>query len=218
MTNIISRAIGISTKPKDEWAAVDGESATTQGLLTGYVLPMAAIPAVAGIIGSLLLSSIFGGLASMAGGMGGFGATAGVGLIGAVVGGVLGLAASLVITLVMGLLINALASSFGATQDSAQAMKVAAYAPSAIWLASIALIIPVLGGLLVFAASIWTIFIIHWGLGSLMKTPQDKGVGYSAVVIIIWCVVSIIIGLIVSAVVGVFAVGAALSGAAAYGM
>ena len=57
---LMERVKGILLKPRETWAAIDGEPADTR-LFTGYVMILAAIPAVCGFIGMSLI------------GMGGFG-------------------------------------------------------------------------------------------------------------------------------------------------
>ena len=42
--NLVDRVKNILLQPKEEWLAIDRESHTVQGLYTGYVLILAAIP------------------------------------------------------------------------------------------------------------------------------------------------------------------------------
>ena len=58
---LMERVKGILLKPRETWAAIDGEPADTARLFTGYLMILAAIPAVCGFIGMSLI------------GMGGFG-------------------------------------------------------------------------------------------------------------------------------------------------
>lgn len=196
MASLINRAMGLITKPKDEWAVIDGEAATTQGLYTGYVIPLALIPAVMGLLSSLVIASV---MAPMLGSLGSMaGLKLGLSPIIYVLTAIVSFVVGLVMVFVLAQIINALAPSFGAEKNPGQAIKVAAYAPTAIWVASLATIVPLLGGLVVLAAAIYTIFVFHWGLKALMKPPEDKAVGYTAVVIIVGCVVAFIVNLILS--------------------
>src|SRR5437870_12481426 len=52
---LVARVQNILLKPKEEWAVIDKEAATVQGLFTGYAMLLAAIPAVASVIGQFLL-------------------------------------------------------------------------------------------------------------------------------------------------------------------
>jgi hypothetical protein len=59
--NLIERAKNILMSPRAEWARIATESTGLGALLTGYVLPLAAIGALAGVIGSMLfLGMLFG--------------------------------------------------------------------------------------------------------------------------------------------------------------
>jgi hypothetical protein len=193
---LVGRVTGMILRPRDEWQVVDAEVTTTQGLFTGYVMILAAIPAVLTLVITLFLGSMLGALGGM------MGIAVGLSPIFAVIKAVLSYVVSLVMVYVLGLLINAFAPSFGAVPDKGQAMKVAAYAPTAVWVSCLALIIPFLGVLVVLAAAIYTIFVFHWGLRAVMKAPEDKGPGYTAVVIIVGCVVAFVINLVIMAPIG----------------
>jgi hypothetical protein len=155
---------------------------------------LAAIPAVIGLVASLFLSAIMAPMMSRLGPMAGL--AIGLSPMVLVIKAVIGYAVSLGMVYVLALIIDGMASSFGAEKNSGQAMKVAAYAPTAIWVASLATIVPLLGLLVLIAAAVYTIFVFHWGLKALMKAPDDKAAGYTAVVIIISCVVAIIVNYI----------------------
>ena len=55
--NIIDRVKNILITPKTEWQVINGETATPQSLLMGYVLPLAIIAS----LGSLLKGFLFAG-------------------------------------------------------------------------------------------------------------------------------------------------------------
>ncbi|MCK4835589.1 MAG: hypothetical protein KAT17_03090 [Candidatus Aminicenantes bacterium] len=59
---IIKRAIAILTKPNDEWKVIKGESATIQDLFLKYAILLAAIPAVAGFLGWIIIGRSFLGI------------------------------------------------------------------------------------------------------------------------------------------------------------
>ena len=54
-TGLIARVQNILMKPAAEWDVIDGEPATVGGLYTGYACILAAIPAIASVIGSFFL-------------------------------------------------------------------------------------------------------------------------------------------------------------------
>src|SRR5580692_10512027 len=132
-TGLVARVQNILMKPAAEWDVIDGEPATVGGLYTGYACILAAIPAIASVIGSFLL------LVSL----------------------ILSYVLSLVGIFVIALIIDALAPSFGAQKSQIQALKLVVYSYTASWVAGIALIIPVLGGLIALAGWIYTLYILY---------------------------------------------------------
>ncbi|MGX1802249.1 Yip1 family protein, partial [Brevundimonas naejangsanensis] len=51
--SLVSRVKFILTRPKFEWPVIDAESATIKGLFTNYAIILAAIPAVATVVGQI---------------------------------------------------------------------------------------------------------------------------------------------------------------------
>ena len=58
--SIVERVKGILLSPASEWDKIEVEPATTQGLFTGYAMILAAIPAIAQIIGGLFPTCFLG--------------------------------------------------------------------------------------------------------------------------------------------------------------
>lgn len=175
--NLVDRAKNIIVQPKQEWAVIDGEAHTVQGLYTQYVMILAAIPAVATFIGYSLV------------GFGSFRLSIAAGLANAILGYVLSLASVYAIALI----IDALAPQFGGEKNFIQSLKVAAFAPTAAWVAGIFNILPVLG-ILALIGALYSLYTLYVGLPILKKTPADKAVPYTVVVIIAAIVLWIVIG------------------------
>jgi hypothetical protein len=184
-------------KPAAEWDVVAAEPATVGGIYTGYAMILAAIPAIASLISSMLFLH--------------------QGPLGAVIGAVLQYVLALVGVFVSAFIIDALAPSFGGEKNQVQALKLVVYANTAVWVAGIANIIPVLGGLIVLAGFIYTLYTLYLGLPKLMKNPADKTVGYFVVSIVVEIVVYALVLFVVGLIVTMFAAGAVLTGAAATG-
>ncbi len=185
--NIIGRAQGLILQPTAEWTKIEQEPATVQGIYTGWLIPLALIPAIAMVVGM----SVFGvGIPGLA--------TFKLPLLDAVVRAVVQFAMILGMTYVMGLVIDALATNFGAQKNALNAFKVAAYSAVAGLLASAFQIIPALGilGLL----GLYGIYILHRGLPVMMKAPADKATGYTVTVVVVMIVLWIIAAVIVNAV------------------
>ena len=179
--NLVDRVKKLMLQPKSEWQVIDGETHTVQGLYTGYVMILAAIPAVCSFIGlSIIGSSVMG-------------VSFHVPIEHGVVLLVLQYVSALASVYVLALVIDALAPSFGSTKNFMQAMKIAAFVPTASWIGGVFSIIPLLGiiGLIFALYSLYQLFI---ALPMLMKTPADKAVIYFVVVLIVAIVVYVIIG------------------------
>ncbi len=164
--SLVERAKNIVLKPKDEWKVIDTETATTGGLYTGYIVPLAAIGPVAAWIGW----SVFGIM--------GFRMPLTAGLKTAIIQYV----ASLISVFILALIIDALAPTFGGQKNRTQALKVAAYSSTAAWVAGIFAIVPALSILGILA--LYSLYLLYLGLPALMKSPQEKAMGYTAVVVI----------------------------------
>ena len=190
---LVDRVKGILLNPRQEWAVIDAEAATPAGLYTGYILPLAAIGPVSTAIGY----SVFGISLPFVG-------TWRTPIGSAITSAVVTYALTLVGVFVMGLIIDNLAPTFGGTRSSIQALKVAAYSYTAAWVAGIFALIPGLRMLGILGA--YSLYLLYLGLPVLMKSPAEKALGYTAVVII----VAIVLGFVVAAVAGRFIGGPAM--------
>ena len=178
--NLVDRAKNILLKPKQEWAVISAEPHTVQGLYTGYVMILAAIPAVAAFIGfSLIGVSTF---------MGSYRWPITSGITHMILQYVLNLGW----VYVLALIIDALAPNFGGEKNFMQALKVSAFSPTAMWLAGIFSIIPAIAILGI--VGLYSLYLLYVGLPLLMKTPAEKAMPYTVVVIIIAIVLGLIVG------------------------
>ena len=176
--NLVARAKGILTNPRQEWAAIDAEPLNLRELLVGYVLPLAAIGPIATVIGWSTFG--FGGLFRMS------------------IGSLITMAIVSFILTIVGVFVcawvtNALAPTFGATPNMDQAIKVFAYSSTAAWIAGIFNIIPALA-ILGIIGGLYSLYLLFIGLPMLMKAPPDKGTTYTIVVIIVVIVVYFVVG------------------------
>lgn len=174
--DIVRRVQRLLSSPKAEWDSIDAESVDPKSLVTGYVAPLAAIPAVAMVIGAGIIGA---GPLKM-----GLGTAIAMGLTQFVM--------TIVAVFVFAFIINALASTFGAQQNFNQAIKVSAYAPTAAWVAGIFMIVPYLG-ILALVGSIYSLYLLFVGLPKLMKPAPEKGTAYTLVAIVVFIVVAVLI-------------------------
>lgn len=168
--SLVNRVKAILMDPKSEWQVIDSEPATVGSIYMGYIVPLAAIPAICGAIGL----ARFGG--------------SGFAIRFAVATYVL----SLISPYVLALVINALAPNFGGQKSQIQALKVAAYSSTASWVVGVFSIIPALSVLRILG--LYSLFLLYLGLPVLMKSPSDRALGYTVVTIVAAIVVYVVIG------------------------
>ena len=180
--NVVDRVKRILLSPQSEWEVIDGEVTTPSALYTGYIVPLAAIGPIANLIGS----TVFGMRVPFSGTV--VRTPIGSAIASAIVTYVL----TLVGVYVLALIIDGLAPTFGGTRNPIQALKVAAYSSTAAWVAGIFAIMPGLRvlGLL----GLYSIYLLYLGLPVLMKSPKDRAVGYTVLVIVVEAVLLIAIG------------------------
>jgi len=189
--DVFQRAKNIIMTPKTEWLVIAAEEPITAEIFKGYVLPLALIPAIAcviglGVIGMGMMSSFSWGIA--------------MGLIQFIL--------AFVGVYISAYVIAFLAPKFGSQQDMGRAVQLVAYSYTPAWVAGILSIVPALG-VLGFVGALYGLYLMYLGLPHIMKTPQDKAVGYLVVSIIAVIVTYWIITLILTSIIfGVFGLGA----------
>jgi hypothetical protein len=195
--DIVSRTQQIILKPKEEWTKIKEEKITLAELFTSYAMILLAIPAIAQFIGMSLVGRRipFAGWYRMG---------IGSGLLYAIFFYVF----SLVSVYVFGIIINALAPTFSSKSGATDAMKLAVYSMTPVWVAGVLYIIPFLGWLVILAG-LYAIYVLYLGFSCpMMETPKEKVLAYLivslVVVAILWVVVAVILG-------AIFAVGGVYS-------
>lgn len=180
---IVERAKAIVLSPKATWETIDTEPADAASLFTGYLMLLAAIPAVCGFVGMSLV------------GAGAFGVSFRVPIVSGLVSMVVSYVLSLVGVYVLGLIINALAPKFGGAASSIQALKLAVYASTAAMLGGVFSLLPALA-MLGLLTALYSVYLLYTGLPVLMKSAREKSAAYTALVVL----AAIVLGLVVGAI------------------
>jgi hypothetical protein len=188
--NLVERVKSLILRPAQEWRVIESEPHTVQDLFTRYVMILAAIPPVASFIGYSLV------------GIGVFGNTYRIPLAAGVTYMITSYLLMVGAVYLMALLIDALAPTFGGRKDFIQALKVAAFFPTASWCAGIFAIVPSLS-IIGFLLGLYSLYLLYTGLPILMKSPEDKTIPYIVVVTI----AVIVIGVVIAAVAGLMIPG-----------
>jgi hypothetical protein len=181
--NLVDRVKRILLSPRTEWQVIDAEPTTPAQLYTGYIMPLAAIGPVAQVIGY----SVFGITVPLVG-------TYRVPIGSAITSALVSYVLVLVATYVLALIIDALAPTFNGQRSQIQALKVAAYSSTASWVAGIFLLIP--GLRLLTILGLYSLYLLYLGLPVLMKTPPEKAVTYTVVVVLAAIVLFVLTGLV----------------------
>jgi hypothetical protein len=162
--NPVERVKGILLAPKTEWVRIAAEPASVQGIYTSWVMILAAIGPIMILLSSMMFSIL--GFA--------FGVRAAISMY----------VIALVTVAVVALICDLIAPSFGGTKDYVRSLKLVAYSFTAVWVAQIALIVPVLGGLVVLVAAIYAFYLFYLGAPLLGRCSAERAVPYTLVVVL----------------------------------
>lgn len=180
---LIPRVRALLRSPSRVWPVIAGEATDAQSIYTGYVMILAAIPAVAGFVGLSLI------------GAPGLRVPVGTGLGHMLVSWVL----SLVLVWVVALIVDAMAPVFGGTRNRLAALKLVAYGSTASFIGGIFNLVPVLA-VLGLVLALYSIYLIYTGLPVLMQCAPAKAGVYTAAVVVCGIIAMLALGAVAAAV------------------
>jgi hypothetical protein len=178
--SFVQRVQAILLTPRSEWPTIATEPATVQSLYTNWVMVLAAIGPVILVVMSLLTGGI------------GFGLRAAVAAY----------VNSLVAVALLAAVVDVLAPSFGGTKDFVRSLKLVAYSFTSVWVAQIALIVPVLGWVVILVAMLYGFYLFFLGAPLLGRCSVDKAIPFTIVVILCAIVLGVIVQRILFALMG----------------
>jgi len=184
--SIIDRAKNIIVAPAKEWDVISQETPDSGKIITGYVLPLAAVAAIAAFIGYSFVG-IDAGFFRMKGFSWGIYQAVSV-LIGA-----------LLSVFVSAFVIDALAPSFKSEKNMPRSMQLVAYSFTPAWVGGILSILPaiaMIGGLF----GLYGLYLLYIGLPKLKKTPEENHTTYFIVSLLVIIAVYFVVALIMSSV------------------
>lgn len=182
--NLFTRAAAIIARPRAEWPRIAEEEPNIAAIYLRYVMPLAAIPAIASALGASLVGIELPGMGviRMEPGQ-------------AVVSGAFQYAMQLATIYVMALVLAWLAPRFGGNGDRAAAFKVVAYAWTPAWLAGVFNLTPTLSSLTLLG--LYAVYLIHTGLPAVMNVPQRRALMVTALLVLIGITLSALIGALI---------------------
>jgi len=182
-------AIDLVKSPASVMTAYRDTDTPFNSLMIHYVAILAVIPLIGTLIGDLWYYGLFGYLGFI--GFGGYGY--------AFLSAILGYILNIVAVFVVGFVAWKLAPSFGTTTTQVRATRLAAYAFTPYFLLSILNIIPFIGFLSILGL-LYGLYILYLGLPIMLRTPQDKALIYTIILVIAVVIVYAVIGAIIAAV------------------
>lgn len=186
--NLIERVKNMIVSPKTEWTAVEGESDTLSGVITKYVIPLAAVGAICTFIGYAFIGIDYGFFRMR-------------GMEWGIKMAVISLVSSIVGVIITAFVVDALAPSFGSEKNINKSAQLVAYGFTPAFVGALLTIFPaiaMIGSLF----GLYGIYLMYLGLGPLKKTPEDKKVIYLVITIVVLIAVYFVIGLILGSVLG----------------
>jgi hypothetical protein len=171
------RVVGILASPVYEWRVIAGENDNIASVYTGYILWMAAIPAVCLFLGLAAIGAPFSGQL----GLGIAVSSALYSYVGALVGPMLA-----------ALVIEKLAPKFKSSGSTVNALKLVAYASTPVWVAGVFYLFLYLAPLALVAV-LYAAYLFYLGLPLMMKTHPENVVPYMVVCAIVLLVINIVL-------------------------
>jgi hypothetical protein len=199
---LMDRAKAVCLKPNTEWPVIEAETKSTNDLMMGYAVPLAAIGPIANFIGGVVIGRSVPLI----------GVSFHVPLVRGLTMAILTYLMSLLGIFLLSMIVNALAPTFSGQKNSAQALKVSVYSLTPVFIGGIFGVLTALSWLGLIAG-IYGIYVLYLGLPVLMKNPKEKSLVYTMVVVVCAIVIGLVVGAVGTALVGTGAIGAgALTG------
>jgi hypothetical protein len=180
---LVQRVVAMLIEPAAEWARIERESGDPAILLGRYVALLALIPALAAFIGASIIGATLpdGGIVR---------APIFDGLFGAIFGYVV----AFVTVLLLALAIDALGPMFGGQRNFRNALMLAVYSYTPIWLAGVFLLLPGLRFLAL--TGFYSAYLLWAGLPLLMKSSEQKSQTYTAAIVVAACALTVLFAVI----------------------
>lgn len=182
MLALIARVKNLLLSPGSEWEVIDREETEPKRLVLRYVAPLAAIPALAIVLGLSVVGVQVQGDWHRAP------------LLGVTISAVIFFALSIAGVFVFAAIMDWLAPRFGAPRNYRQAFKVSAYSITAAMVAGLVAIAPALQ---VFAllAGAYSLYLLFIGTPKVMHPAPASAVNYSIVATLAAIAVALVVGL-----------------------
>ena len=189
-TRLLERVRAIVLNPRATWPVIAAETDSVGSLYRNWILWLSAITPLATFIGL----AVFGLRLPFIGSL-----RVGVGTL--LTQMLLQYALTLLVIFVLALIAAALAPGFGGRSERVAALKAIAYAWTPVWVVGVLHLLPLLGvltALLGLAALGYAAWLLYLGAQATLGVPQERAVGYTAVIIVIGFVLALMMGMLSS--------------------
>ncbi|MBS0478804.1 MAG: YIP1 family protein [Proteobacteria bacterium] len=186
--SMIDRVKRIVMSPRTEWPAIEAEPMTLNSIMIGWVLPLAAIGPIAGLIRNILFPLTL------------FGVSFRPSLAGAVVQAALAIGLTMLGVWVWSLVLDALAPNFKGTKNPIAALKLVAFSATAAWLCGIFQLTWATAPLAILG--LYSAYLFWVGVPVTMKVPDDQRPVYVVVAVVVGIVVNLVVGAVAAALAG----------------
>ena len=171
---VLNHVWGLFAHPKDEWKSIKGERCSVGKCYCSHVLLLAAIPAVAGYIGTTQVGWSFGGfevhrLTTQS----------------ATQIALITYLTMLVAVFSLGMAIHWMGQTYGSKQTLPQAIALAAYSATPLWIMGFFFLYPVLwvNMLIGLPALAYTVYLLYTGVPVMMGVNQERGFLFASAVL-----------------------------------
>ncbi|MBL7756430.1 MAG: YIP1 family protein [Chitinophagaceae bacterium] len=178
--NLIERAKNIIITPKTEWEVINNEKPNTAAIITGYVLPLAALAAAAAFIGYGLIGAKFA-----------FGIRI-KGINWGLYHAISILVSAVISVFLSAFVIDTLAPSFAAEKNMERSVQLVAYSYTPAWVGGVFAILPEIA-LIGSLAGLYGLYLLYLGLQPIKKVPLDKQGSYFVVALLTMLVVFVVV-------------------------
>jgi len=186
---LVERAKAILMQPRIEWPRIAAETTDPMKVLTSYVVPLALIGPIAGLIGMQI-----------------FGINAVIMTIRPSITTSLTIAVTSFVMAIVGIFVlsfvaNWLSPKFGGRDNFPAAFRLVAYSMTAAWVGAIFGLIPALG-LIGSLIGLYSFYLYYLGAEPVLGVPKDKTLGYTVVTVLVAIGVYLVVGLVTATVTG----------------
>jgi hypothetical protein len=177
---VARRAAAILLRPRRTWARIAAEQTRVRAIFVGYVMVLGAINPICFTIGRLVFGERV------------LGAVYRPPVIAAVIEALISYLLILAFVFALAFFIWFFARLFGASRDRLAVFKVAAYAGTGGWAASVFYLVPVIQPLAI-VGQLYTLYLLYSGVRIVLHPPGKRTLSYVALVVVCYVVLMMLV-------------------------